>query len=115
MTATATSQPLEALALANHVRLGRAGLRRTIKKLPAGEGREQLARLLEDPAWRDGGPARTATVVSVLTWPALIGPVRARRVSRRLGIGDARQVRHLTARQASALAAHLRAEQRNRW
>ena len=116
MTAAARQdQPLEALALANEIRLARAGLRREVAKLPADEGRARLARLLDDPAWRAGGPAATATVVSVLTWPAYAGPVGARRLSRRLGIGDNRQVRDLTVRQARQVAAWLRAERRDRW
>lgn len=114
MTAT-TGQPLEALALANQVRLARAALRRQVAALPADDGREQLAQLLDDAAWRAAGPAATATVVGVLTWPAYSGPVGARRLSRRLGIGDARQVRDLTARQARQVAAYLRAERRHRW
>lgn len=116
MTATARQgQPLEALRLANRVRLARAGLRREVAALPADQGRERLAGLLEDPVWRAAGPAATATVVGVLTWPAYSGPVGARRLSRRLGIGDARQVRDLTVRQARQVAAWLRADRRDRW
>lgn len=114
MTAT-TGQPLEALALANQVRLARASLRREVGALAADEGRERLAGLLDVPAWRTDGPAATATVVSVLTWPALVGPVRARRLVRRLGISDSRLVRDLTGRQAAQVAAHLRAERGGRW
>ena len=47
MTATARQgQPLEALRLANRVRLARAGLRREVAALPADQGRERLAGLL---------------------------------------------------------------------
>lgn len=114
MTATAR-QPLEALAVANRVRLARAALRRQVGELSADEGRDRLAGLLEDAAWRTRGPAASATVVSVLAWPALVGPVRARRLVRRLGISDSRLVRDLTGRQARQIAAHLRAERGSRW
>lgn len=86
MTATAevASQQMQALDVANKIRLDRAALRRDIAALPRLEGRARIAELLADP------PAciHSMLVVDLLRWPQRVGMTAALRLCKLAEIGE---------------------------
>ncbi len=105
-TATATSQPLQALETANAVRVWREGARATVAALPHREGKLAVARLLT----RRVPPRRTdylATlpVYKILDWVYRWERRRTTGVLAGAGISsEMRAIGELTERQRHALA-----------
>jgi hypothetical protein len=94
------SQPLEALELANSVRMWRAGAKWVISRLPADAGRVAVAQLLlERPASAGSMPLLDALVAI-----HRFGRARALRICVTAGVRENKQIGRLTVRQAAALA-----------
>jgi hypothetical protein len=92
------TQPLEALALANTIRYGRADLKRAIRK-----GDIQVADVL-----RQMPPlVQTMRVLELLSCQYQWGPDRTRRLLQALAVSESRTVGALTGRQRTLIAALL--------
>lgn len=92
------TQAMEALALANEIRTGRASLKRSVAA-----GTAHLADQIEAPA-----PIMEKVSLEVaLTWPDHFGPVRAKRVLRLAGVSGHRLLGRLTDHEREALTAAL--------
>lgn len=89
-----TSQPRQALAIANQTRLRGAALRHRLQA-----GRVCFAEAIRDPA------AASETVERMLRWQAGWGSHRVRVATVRAGISPFKRVRDLTDRQVSILIA----------
>lgn len=100
-----SSQPLQALALANEVRLANAETCRRIAAMPYEQARHEVASILLDP---DGRQARLRVVWLLRAVPR-VGLLTARRMLAEADLEgrESRQLRDLTARQREVLAAVL--------
>lgn len=107
-TATATtrapSQPLEALQVANRVRVERQRLKREVAALPPAESRARAAELILEPP----DALRTMLLVDLLSACQQIGGFRAERIMQRAQASPVKQLKALTVRQRLALAGELR-------
>lgn len=106
---TDTQQHMVALAEANRIRLIIAEWRREMGKLPINDGRERIAKLLEQGDLGNIGAVRLG---AALTTIHRVGPTQARRIinralphSRNL---EMTRLRDLTSRQREELAFRLR-------
>ena len=86
------SQHMDALAIANTIRLGRSKLRKRVK---AGE--------LTVPEAADHPHAASATVYEVLKWQHKWGHARAARLLRQVAIPESKRCDSLSTRQRQAL------------
>lgn len=102
-----TSQPIQALAYANKVRLARAADKKAIAARTAPSGRNLAAWILEDPPlhWQN------AEILELLTSIDKIGVHTAKRLVRGAGIdrhsGAHTPIKMLTGRERAALARAL--------
>lgn len=106
------SQCMDALEKANHVRIKNAEIAKEIGRLPAAEGRERVAQLLEDP------PPEVASMPlrRLVLAPHRMGVVRMHALIKRCEIVTAEhRVGELTDRQRRTLAHQLRALGIERW
>jgi hypothetical protein len=91
-------QALDALEQANHVRLARAALKRSIKA-----GELNAAEVVRSSPWE----VETMTVSELLRSQRRWGRTRTQKFLTLLAVGENRQVGRLTDRQRELLASHL--------
>jgi hypothetical protein len=98
------TQALEALSLANEVRLSRASVKREIRAMPRTEGIRKVADLVEanPPLWR------TARLEQLLAAPFRVGPSTVHQWLRAAELPPRKQVGSLTERQRFVLAGLMR-------
>jgi hypothetical protein len=101
-----TSQPLQALARANEVRIGQAGIRARLAAMPKAYALAKAAEYLEDPPEAIHG----LTVHRLLTSCHNVGDLTARRITRVAGVLPERKVGALTSREREALVLTIRRE-----
>lgn len=97
-TAVAAPQHLRALERANHVRLGRANLKRKI-----GAGEASAAEVIASPPWHAEGMTISELLMSQRRW----GRARCKRLLLSLGLPENKRIGTLTERQRGVLTALL--------
>lgn len=100
-TAVAAPQHLRALERANHVRLGRADLKRKI-----GAGDVSAADVIASPPWHAEGMTISELLMSQRRW----GRARCKRLLLSLGLPENKRLGTLTERQRGVLVALLGAK-----
>ena len=110
-----SAQSMDALGLANRLRVARATKHRAVAALTRNEGLRFVAGVLRSHATGEldpSSPLAGAVVTDVLQWPHRVGAQIARRIALDAGVvrvaaSSRVRVRELTVREASALADEL--------
>jgi hypothetical protein len=97
-------QSMQALKVANEIRIKRAELKREMRALPYAESRYALADLVENPTRE----VRSAPMMDVLQWPAQTGPRTARKWLMMCRVPATRKLGEVPASQRHLLALCLR-------
>lgn len=98
-----TVQALEALGVANEVRMARARSKREIE----GSGRDRAGRLAAEIVLTPGVAWQSAPVSELLKTLRGVGPAKVRRTCQRVGVDPSKKLGSFTARQRLALAVLL--------
>lgn len=115
MPAPSRTQAFAALARANEIRLANANFIRRLRALPSDEGRELVARLLEDPdlELEHGAAIHALSLGRLIGSIRSIGPSKTGSLLWRAGVATRdRKVRALTNRERNAVALELRTGRR---
>jgi hypothetical protein len=97
------SQHMEALGLANDVRIRRAQDRRDLQTGPRAEQIRRVAGIVE----RVPAHLNSLRVVDLVQWPQGVGPTKANALLIRVGVSPGRRLGQLTDRQRTLLVYEL--------
>jgi hypothetical protein len=97
------SQHMEALGLANNVRIRRAQDRRDLQTGPRADQIRKVAGIVE----RVPAHLNSLRMLDLLQWPQGVGPTKASNLLYRVGVSPGRRLGQLTDRQRTLLAYEL--------